>query len=150
VADGVRLRDWAARAGAERTAGGASAGGGAGGRRPAVFRCTDFVEKPDLATARSRLRTPGMRRDRFLAHCGIYAFAPEILDCLEELMARQGAAGRRTGAGEVQLAGAQSILLARHPKDYYLIEIAGRAYDTGTPAGYVATWKALLAASSAR
>ena len=46
--------------------------------------------------------------------------------------------------GEVQLADAQSILLRRRPDEYYLAQIDGRAYDTGTPAGYAATLKALL------
>jgi UTP--glucose-1-phosphate uridylyltransferase len=106
-----------------------------------IFRCTDFVEKPDLATARCRLRADGLKKDQFLAHCGIYAFTPEIFDCLDELLA---AAKGRKSKGEIQLADAQSILLGRHPEDYYLVQIAGRAYDTGTPAGYIATLKALL------
>jgi UTP--glucose-1-phosphate uridylyltransferase len=109
--------------------------------RDGVFRCTDFVEKPDLATARQRLRATGLKKDQFLAHCGIYAFTPEVFDCLEELLS--ATPGRRA-KGEIQLADAQSILLRRHPRDYYLAQIAGRAYDTGTPAGYVATLKALL------
>jgi UTP--glucose-1-phosphate uridylyltransferase len=117
--------------------------GVAGGKRvrSGVFRCTDFVEKPDLATARARLKAPGLKRDHFLAHCGIYAFTPEIFGCLEDLMDDLASARRK---GEVQLADAQSILLRRHPDDYYLAQIDGRAYDTGTPAGYVATLKALL------
>jgi UTP--glucose-1-phosphate uridylyltransferase len=122
--------------------------GGASGRRgrgdgkisrrgKIVLRCADFVEKPDPRTAFARLRTPGLPRGRFLAHCGIYAFTPEIFDCLEESLARRK-------AGEVQLADAQTLLLSRHRDDYHLIRIAGRAYDTGTPAGYLATWKSLL------
>lgn len=99
-----------------------------------IYRCTSFVEKPDLATARSRLATPGLRKNRFLAHSGIYVFTPEIFDCLEELIT----SGRATG-GEVQLADAQSELLKRHERDYYLVRIRGRAYDVGAPAGYAAT-----------
>lgn len=113
-------------------AGGVPLGGG-------VYRCTDFIEKPDLATARRRLRTGGLPAGRFLAHAGVYVFAAEIFDCIEELLS----ARRRSGA-EVQLADAQSILLTRHPEDYYLMKISGQAYDTGTPAGYAATWKAFL------
>ena len=97
-----------------------------------VYRCAAFVEKPDLATARRRLTTPGLGTGRFLAHCGIYAFAPEIFNCLEGVRARLSA------GEELQLAEAQAMLLARRPRDYYLIEIAGRAYDTGTPLGYAA------------
>jgi UTP--glucose-1-phosphate uridylyltransferase len=130
--------------------------GVAGGARLSgqVFRCASFVEKPSLALARKRLATPGLPKDHFLAHCGIYAFTPEIFDCLEDLMV-SGAAGPRGARAqgprhEVQLAGAQSILLERHPRDYYLVRVVGRAYDTGTPAGYVATWKAMLAATRVR
>jgi UTP--glucose-1-phosphate uridylyltransferase len=122
-------------------AGGAPLGGG-------VYRCTAFIEKPGRATARRRLRTPGLPRGLFLAHCGIYAFSPAIFDCLAELMGARGAGRRgspaRAPGGEVQLADAQGLLLAWRPADYRLIRIEGRAYDTGTPAGYIATLKGLL------
>jgi UTP--glucose-1-phosphate uridylyltransferase len=104
----------------------------------AVYRCTDFVEKPDVATARRRLRTEGLAPDRFLAHCGIYVFGPQIFDCLLEEQAAKKGSGR-----EVELAGAQSILLARYPQQYHLCRISGRAHDMGTPAGYSRTWQAL-------
>ena len=115
------------------------AGGTPVAKGKGIYRCTAFTEKPDLAAARARLRTPGLKKDHFLAHCGIYAFAPEIFDCLEELMAQPPARG-----SEYQLADAQSMLLRRHPADYYLVRIEGRAYDTGTPEGYVATWRAAV------
>lgn len=102
-----------------------------------VYRCTGFIEKPSAAQARKRLVTPHLPRGKFLAHCGIYVFAPEIFACLAEL----ARAGRRTG-GEIQLADAQSMLLRRHRDDYYLYRIAGRAYDTGTPEGYAKTFAA--------
>ncbi|HUS48036.1 MAG TPA: sugar phosphate nucleotidyltransferase, partial [Phycisphaerae bacterium] len=103
-----------------------------------IYRCTDFVEKPDLATARSRLATPGLETDRFLAHNGIYVFTQEIFDCLEGLIPDECKPGR-----EVQLADAQLSLLKGHPQDYYLVRVRGRAYDVGTPAGYAATLAAL-------
>ena len=99
-----------------------------------VYRCRYFVEKPSEKIARTRLETPGLADGQFLAHCGIYAFTTEIFDCLRELAAAPREAGK-----EIQLADAQSSLLKRHPRDYYLMRIAGRAYDTGTPAGYAAT-----------
>ena len=114
---------------------GVAAGRGLG---EGVYRCTDFVEKPDSDTARRRLVTADLGEDRFLAHCGIYVLAPEIFDCLAELARADRAAG-----AEVQLADAQSMLLRRHPQDYYLYRIAGRALDTGTPAGYSAAQWAL-------
>lgn len=104
-----------------------------------TYHCTDFIEKPDLATAADRLRTPDLPEGQFLAHCGLYAFAPVILDLLTELAAR-----RRSEDEEVELADAQSLLLARRREDYYLHRIAGTAYDTGTPPGYAAAQAAFV------
>ena len=114
--------------------------GAAGGEcvADAIYRCRDFIEKPDLDAARKRLLTPGLSADEFLAHCGIYIFTPEIFDCLAEL-----ARGERRPGQEIQLADAQSMLLGRHPRDYYLVRIAGRSMDTGTPAGYAAAQAAM-------
>ncbi len=97
-----------------------------------LYRCTDFLEKPDVETARRRLRFPGLGEGRYLAHAGIYAFCPEIFDCIDAL----------DGAGERELADAQSLLLKRRPSDYLLLEIAGEALDTGTPANYAAAFQA--------
>ncbi len=103
-------------------------GAGLGGR---VYRGVDIVEKPDPATARQRLRTPGLAPDSFLGHCGIYVFSPEVFVCLErEEQDQQGT------SVEIELAAAQSRLLRDHPQDYYLYEVAGRTYDMGTPSGY--------------
>jgi len=119
--------------------------GAAGGEPigPGLYRCTDFIEKPDPAIARKRLRTPGLGTDEFLAHCGIYIFTAEIFECLAEL----DAAGRPAGE-ELQLADAQAMLLERRHKNYYLFRIAGRAYDTGTPAGYAAAQAAMAGESA--
>lgn len=102
-----------------------------------VYRCTDFVEKPTVQTARRTLRTAGLADDEFLAHCGIYAFSAEIFDCLAAV------AADLPNGKELQLADAQSLLLKRHPDDYYLLRVAGRALDTGTPQCYAQTLKAL-------
>jgi len=96
-----------------------------------IYQCTDFVEKPDLLTARQRLVTAGLPKDIFLAHCGIYIFGPEIFDCLSEVSSKT-----RDADGEIELADAQAVLLKKYPEEYFLYKIAGRAYDTGTPIGY--------------
>jgi UTP--glucose-1-phosphate uridylyltransferase len=96
-----------------------------------VYRCLDFVEKPDPTTARQRLSTPGLAPDRFLGHCGIYVFSPEIFTYLE-----QDRRDRHAAAGEIELATAQSRLLRDHPQEYHLYKIEGSAYDMGTPSGY--------------
>ncbi|MFP4356309.1 MAG: sugar phosphate nucleotidyltransferase [Phycisphaerae bacterium] len=116
------------------TAGGEPLGDG-------LYRCRDFVEKPDLETARKRLRTPGLAEGTYLAHAGIFAFGPEIFDALDQ----EARAAARTGR-EVQLAGAQEILLGQYPQSYLLRQLAGVALDTGTPDGYEKTQAALRAA----
>lgn len=96
-----------------------------------VYRCLDFVEKPDAATAQQRLCTPGLPPGSFLGHCGIYAFSPEIFTYLE-----RSSHDRPHTAQEIELAAAQSTLLRDYPADYHLYKIEGRAYDMGTPSGY--------------
>ena len=103
-----------------------------------IYRCVDFVEKPGVEAAIRRLRTPGLGEGIFLGHCGIYAFSSEISDCLQEEVQNKSDSG-----GEVELASAQQRLLQRHPMDYYLFRIAGKAYDTGTPQGYLTTLQAM-------
>ncbi len=110
-------------------AGGASIG-------PRVYRCTAFIEKPDLESARSELVTAGLEGDQFLAHCGIYIFGPEIFDCLSELAGQD-----RPPGSEIELAAAQSKLLDRYPGRYYLFHIEGRCFDVGTQVGYIQTFK---------
>lgn len=99
-----------------------------------IYRCSDFIEKPDPARAQERLVTQGLPSGTFLAHCGIYVFTPEIFTCLEQLSRMTEISDK-----ELELAEAQSILLSGYPNDYFLYRIAGRAYDTGTPEGYVAS-----------
>jgi len=96
-----------------------------------LYRCTRFMEKPDPATARLELTTDGMPENTFLAHSGIYIFSPEIFDCLSEIRT----IAQKTGK-ETELADAQVELLRKHPEQYFLCKIEGRAYDVGTPEGY--------------
>jgi UTP--glucose-1-phosphate uridylyltransferase len=99
--------------------------------RQDIYRCTHFVEKPDLATARAKLVTAGLVEDTFLTHCGIYIFTPAVFDCIAQVSATA-----QKEAKEVELADAQALLLEKYPEQYYLYKIAGRAYDLGAPAGY--------------
>jgi UTP--glucose-1-phosphate uridylyltransferase len=96
-----------------------------------VYRCTDFIEKPDPGIAGRRLVTEGLPDGAFLAHGGIYVFSPEIFDCLRQI----SAAGQKGGA-EIELSDAQALLMNKNPNRYLLYKFAGRAYDVGTPAGY--------------
>jgi UTP--glucose-1-phosphate uridylyltransferase len=98
-----------------------------------LYRCRAFREKPDPAVARRELRTPGLPENQYLAHNGCYLFDPAIYDCLADL-------AEQKAGGEVELAAAQSMLLARHPEDYRLLRPAADACDIGTPEGYVETF----------
>jgi len=96
-----------------------------------TYKCRRFVEKPACSVARDCLVTKGLPAGSFLAHCGIYVFSSEIFDCLRQVEIEVQGSG-----SEVELAAAQTLLLARHPEQYFLNRIKGRAYDVGTPAGY--------------
>jgi len=111
--------------------------------RQDTYHCACFVEKPDVDTARQKLRTKGLPEDTFLAHCGIYIFTPEIFECIEEV----AVAAEKT-VKETELADAQSLLLTRRPQKYLLHKISGRAYDVGNPAGYAEAQAAFRAAGS--
>ncbi len=103
-----------------------------------IYRCFDFVEKPDPAVAQERLVTEGLPVGRFLGHCGVYLFTPDIFGFIEQA----GRAAEKRG-GEVELAAGQHRLLDEHPGEYFLCRIQGRAYDMGTPKGYLRTLVAL-------
>ncbi len=108
-----------------------------------VYRCTAFVEKPELELARSELVTAGLDGDQFLGHCGIYIFGPEIFDCLSELAGED-----RPPGSEVELATAHSMLMDRYPGRYYLFQIEGQAFDVGTQAGYIQTFKSFASSGA--
>jgi len=95
-----------------------------------LYRCTGFAEKPSPPWAQRALRTPGLSEGEYLAHAGIYIFTAEIFDCLDEV------AASLPSEAELELADAQSLLLSRHPLDYYLYRLVGRTLDTGNPTGY--------------
>lgn len=110
-----------------------------------IYRCTDFVEKPDRETAQRRLRTEGLPEGRYLAHCGIYIFDPEIFGCLQEEESQVEESGK-----ELELAAAQVRLLQRYPESYYLYRIEGKAYDMGNPEGYLRAFTAIGGMDSER
>jgi len=105
-----------------------------------VYLCREIVEKPDPVAARQRLVTPGLGADKYLAHGGVYLFTAEIFDCIREL-----SRAYRRGGEELELTAAQGILLRRHPEDYYLVRLAAEVIDVGSPDGYAAAQRAILA-----
>jgi UTP--glucose-1-phosphate uridylyltransferase len=106
-----------------------------------IYHCTDLIEKPDRLTASQRLRTPGLQDGFYLAHCGIYIFTPDIFTCLCEEYNKKTRATK-----EIELSSAQIMLLNKYPNSYYLYQIAGTAFDIGTPEGYFKTLQAFAIA----
>lgn len=106
----------------------------AGRRRPATPELIDvdlIVEKPDLATARARLRVDGLGDDEFLGWFGMHVLAPSIY----EVLARMIRDDVRDG-GEFQLTRAQE--LQRQAEGYLALEIHhGRRFDFGVPDDFV-------------
>lgn len=103
-----------------------------------VYVCEDIVEKPSAQVAGQRLASSDLGPEKYLAHNGIYIFSPEIFDCLREL-----SRAYRQAREELQLTGAQQLLLRRHPRDYFLLSVAGRCMDCGTPTGYAEAFDAI-------
>ncbi len=102
-----------------------------------TYRCTRFVEKPTLEVAQGSLKTKGVAGEGYLGHCGVYLFDALLFDCLEQVAQRVSATNE-----EMELAAAQTLLLENDPANYYLCEIEGRSYDTGTPMAYAEAFRA--------
>ena len=100
-----------------------------------VYRCRAFIEKPSIDIARAQLRTTNLVEGQYLVHCGIYVFQPVIFDCLRET------ASILPTDRELELAGAQSLLLERFGEEYFLCCISGKALDVGSIEGYAKAQK---------
>ncbi len=140
VADAYAAVDGAAVVGMQVVGGevlhlvGAAAGEAVDGGPAGLYRCSHFVEKPGSSVSREHLRTPGLEDGRYLAHAGIYVFSAAIYDHIER--------ARRSTDGELELAAAQSSLLAARPEDYYLLRLDRAVLDVGTPDGYARAFTA--------
>lgn len=99
-----------------------------------VYRCTRLIEKPSVQAAREQLRTPGLAGGQYLAHAGVYAFGPEMM----ETLAAMADEPRREGQ-ELELADAQLRLL-ESGSEYLLRRVTGRPEDTGSIGGYAAAF----------
>jgi UTP--glucose-1-phosphate uridylyltransferase len=106
----------------------------AGRRRSANPRLIDvslIIEKPDVATARERLRVDGLPEDVFLGWFGMHLLAPSIYDILEEMI-RDNVRDH----GEFQLTRAQEI--QRQREGYLALEMtAAERFDFGVPDDFV-------------
>jgi UTP--glucose-1-phosphate uridylyltransferase len=106
----------------------------AGKRRednPHLIEVSLIIEKPDVATARSKLRVDGLADNEFLGWFGMHLLAPSIYDVLEKMI-HEGIRDH----GEFQLTRAQEIQRQRH--GYLALEITGaQRFDFGTPGDFV-------------
>jgi len=103
----------------------------------AVLPIERLQEKPSLDEAQA-LRTPGLPEGYWLGHFGIHGFAPDVFDCLQELVDNDIRV-----KGEFQLTSAQERLLVRAHAGtgsaYHALLVDGTRWDIGTPDEYRAT-----------
>ena len=102
-----------------------------------IFEAEQIVEKPDVATAREHLVTPGLPAGNYLTHFGIHVFGPAIFDAVEHLIFNDV-----KEKGEYQFTSAQEHLRAGGAK-YWAQIVQGQRHDTGIPYGLMETQIAL-------
>lgn len=108
----------------------------AGKRRSDNFRLIDvdlIIEKPDVETARARLRVDGLGSDEFLGWFGIHLLAPSIYEILDEMIRND-----IRDSGEFQLTRAQEI--QRQREGFLAIEMVdAKRFDFGVPEDFVSS-----------
>jgi UTP--glucose-1-phosphate uridylyltransferase len=108
----------------------------AGKRRaddPALIDVSLIIEKPDVATARGKLRVDGLGDDEFLGWFGMHALAPSIYDILAEMIRDDVRDG-----GEFQLTRAQEI--QRQREGCVALEMTDATrFDFGVPDDFISS-----------
>jgi UTP--glucose-1-phosphate uridylyltransferase len=108
----------------------------AGKRRPddpSLIDVSLIIEKPDIPTARSKLRVDGLGDDEFLGWFGMHLLSPSIYDILEEMIRNN-----TRDNGEFQLTRAQEI--QRQREGYLALEVRDATrFDFGVPDDFVAS-----------
>lgn len=106
----------------------------AGTRRSNNKRLIDvtlIIEKPDIETARQRLRVDNLGAGEFLGWFGMHCLAPSIYDILEEMIRNN-----IRDNGEFQLTRAQEI--QRQREGYCALEmVSAERFDFGLPDDFV-------------
>jgi UTP--glucose-1-phosphate uridylyltransferase len=106
----------------------------AGARRadhPQLIDISLIIEKPDVATARAKLRVNDLPEETWLGWFGMHLLAPSIYDVLGEMI-RDNVRDK----GEFQLTRAQEI--QRQREGYLALEMSGsERFDFGTPDDFV-------------
>jgi UTP--glucose-1-phosphate uridylyltransferase len=99
--------------------------------QPRLIDVSLIIEKPDIATARAKLRVDGLENDVFLGWFGMHLLAPSIYDVLEEMI-RDNVRDN----GEFQLTRAQEI--QRRREGYLALEMtAAERFDFGVPDDFI-------------
>lgn len=106
----------------------------AGKRRandPRLIDVSLIIEKPDVATAREKLRVDGLGENEFLGWFGMHALAPSIYEILEEMIR-----DNVRDDGEFQLTRAQEI--QRQREGYVALEVKNATrFDFGVPDDFI-------------
>jgi UTP--glucose-1-phosphate uridylyltransferase len=106
----------------------------AGRRRadhPRLIDVSLIIEKPDVATARQKLRVDSLPEETWLGWFGMHLLAPSIYDILEEMI-RDNVRDH----GEFQLTRAQEI--QRQREGYLALEMtAAERFDFGVPDDFI-------------
>ena len=98
---------------------------------PRLIDVSLIIEKPDIATAREKLRVDGLGDDEFLGWFGMHALAPGIYEILEEMIRDNVRDG-----GEFQLTRAQEI--QRQREGYVALEVENATRDDfGVPDDFI-------------
>jgi UTP--glucose-1-phosphate uridylyltransferase len=103
---------------------------------PRLIDVSLIIEKPDVATAREKLRVDDLHEDEFLGWFGMHLLAPSIYDVLEEMIRNN-----IRDNGEFQLTRAQEI--QRQREGYLALEMTeAQRFDFGVPDDFVASVQA--------
>lgn len=103
---------------------------------PRLIDVSLIIEKPDVSTAREKLRVDGLADDQFLGWFGMHLLAPSIYDVLEEMIK-----DNIRDNGEFQLTRAQEI--QRQQGGYLALEMThAQRFDFGIPDDFVASLQA--------
>lgn len=104
--------------------------------QPQLIEVSLIIEKPDVATAREKLRVNDLPQNVFLGWFGLHLLAPSIYDILEEMIRNDV-----RDNGEFQLTRAQEI--QRQREGYLALEMLdAERFDFGVPDDFVRSLQA--------
>lgn len=100
-------------------------------QQPRLIEVSLIIEKPDIETARNRLRVDGLEDDVFLGWFGMHLLSPSIYEILEQMIR-----DNIRDNGEFQLTRAQEI--QRQREGYLALEmVSAQRFDFGVPDDFI-------------